>query len=225
MVAMTDGERDDHGDVRVLPRIVPAAPGKPVRPEAAASRVASLALAQDPQSWSLEEARLVVNRYQGLASRWDTDRGWYRPIPLADALARGGPFPSGPCVEVGCGTGLLTPLLTATWPETVCVDITMAMLRRAQGATRLRADAARLPLADGIASAVVLADAPLFAGEVVRVLTATGVVLWCNALGTDAPHHVPISVVVTALRRACGGQRWTATTAEAGWGLWAVLRR
>jgi SAM-dependent methyltransferase len=224
-MALTGGDRDDDVDIRVLSRMMSAAPGKPVRPEAAASRAASLALAQDPQTWSLEEARLVIDRYQGLAPGWDSDRGWYRPIPLVDALARGGPFPSGPCVEVGCGTGLLTPMLTATWPGTVCVDITMAMLRRAQGATRVLADAARLPLADGIASAVVLADAPLFAGEVVRVLTGTGVVVWCNALGTDAPHHVPIPVVITALRRASAGQRWTATTADAGWGLWAVLRR
>jgi hypothetical protein len=66
---------------------------------------------------------------------------------------------------------------------------------------------------------------PLFAGEVVRVLAADGVVVWSNALGVDAPHHVPIETVRSALERVSGGARWSAVTAHAGWGLWAVLRR
>jgi hypothetical protein len=56
------------------------------------------------------------------------------------------------------------------------------------------------------------------------MLAADGVVVWSNALGIDAPHHVPVAAVLAALRRA-SGTAWTAVTAEAGWGLWAVLRR
>lgn len=33
-----------------------------------------------------------------------------------------------------------------------------------------------------------LADVPLFTAEVLRVLVPDGVVVWPNALGTDAPH-------------------------------------
>jgi hypothetical protein len=48
--------------------------------------------------------------------------------------------------------------------------------------------------------------------------------VWSNALGTDAPHHVPLDVVRTTLD-AASDRPFTALTAAAGWGLWAVLRR
>ncbi|MGH3878861.1 MAG: class I SAM-dependent methyltransferase [Actinophytocola sp.] len=214
--------------IRTLPRVVPAAPGKPVRPEAVASQRRSREIAEDPGVWSGESAREVVRRYTRLAPEWDGERGGYRPVPLADALDRGGPFPAGLCVEVGAGTGLLTPHLAAVWPRVVSLDLTPEMMRRSRAPWRLIADASRLPLPDGAARAVVLADVPLFAAEVVRVLAPGGVVVWSNALGTDAPHHVPVDTVRTALDDAAlddaGGRRFAALTAEAGWGLWAVLR-
>ena len=215
---------DHHPVISTLHRVVPAAPGKPTRHETAASQLASRTIAEDPSTWSVERARETVHRYTRLAETWDGERGSYRPLPLSDALARGGPFPAGLCVEVGCGTGLLTPLLTAVWPRTVSLDLTWAMLARSAAPARVLADASRVPLADGTAAAVVLADVPLFAEQVVRLLTADGVVVWSNALGEQAPGHVPLRIVLSALQRACGTP-WSAVTAEAGWGLWAVLRR
>jgi SAM-dependent methyltransferase len=144
---------------------------------------------------------------------------------MRDALARGGPFPTGLCLELGAGTGLLTPLLNEPWPRVVSLDLTPEMLRRSTAPWRIQADAAKLPFADDMAAAVVLADVPLFAGEVVRVLAPGGVIIWSNALGFDAPHHVPIDVVRSAIQRADHDRGWNAVTAEAGWGLWAVLRR
>ncbi|GAA5200145.1 hypothetical protein GCM10023322_77380 [Rugosimonospora acidiphila] len=209
---------------QTLPRVVPAPPGKPIRPEASASQQTSEAIARNPSQWSATAAREVVRRYTELAPHWNDDRGGYRPVPLADALARGG-LPAGRrCVEVGCGTGLLTPLLTEVWSEVVCVDLTPEMLRRSSAPWRLLGDASRLPLAAGFADAVILADVPLFADEVVRVLAPSGAVVWSNALGMDAPHHVPVETVCSALERASGGAPWSAVAAEAGWGLWAVLR-
>jgi SAM-dependent methyltransferase len=210
--------------IRTLPRVVPAAPGKPVRPEAAASQRESRELAEHPDSWSGERARAVVRRYTGLAPVWDGERGGYRPVPLADALDRGGPFPAGPCVEVGAGTGLLTPLLAAVWPDVVSLDLTPEMMRRSTAPWRVVADASRLPLPAGAAAAVVLADVPLFAAEMVRVLAPGGVVVWSNALGTGAPHHVPVDVVGSALHDAAGAP-FSGVSAEAGWGLWTVFRR
>lgn len=210
--------------IRTLPRVVPAAPDKPVRPEAAGAQRESRELAENPGSWSAEAARAVVRRYTGLAPSWDGERGGYRPVPLADALDRGGPFPAGPCVEVGAGTGLLTPLLAAVWPDAVSLDLTPEMMRRSTARWRLIADASRLPLPAGTAAAVVLGDVPLFAAEVVRVLAPDGVVVWSNALGTGAPHHVPVDTVLAALDDAAPTP-FTAVTAEAGWGLWAVFRR
>jgi SAM-dependent methyltransferase len=211
--------------IETLPRVVPAEPGKPVRPEAAAAQRNSREIAENPAVWSGDSAREVVRRYTELASGWDDERGGYRPVPLADALDRGGPLPAGLCVEAGAGTGLLTPLLAAVWPRVVSLDLTPEMIRRSGAAWRLIGDAARLPLPDASASAVVLADVPLFAAEVVRVLAPDGVVVWSNALGTGAPHHVPISTVVGALDAAAGARPFHAVTSEAGWGLWAVLRR
>lgn len=209
--------------IEELPRVVRAAPGKPVRPEAVANQREAQALASDPTRWSQSAAAGVVSRYTRLADEWDGERGAYRPIPLADALARGGPFPAGVCVEVGSGTGLLTPHLAEVWQEVVCVDLTPEMLRRSQARWRIQGDASRLPLPDNSAAAVVLGDAPLFAAEAIRVLRDDGVVVWSNALGVDAPHHVPIATVRDVLNAATPG--WQAVTAEAGWGLWAVLRR
>jgi SAM-dependent methyltransferase len=213
------------GMIRILPRVVPPNPGKPARSGARAAQQASRAIAEDPSVWSTQMARQTVLRYAELAPVWNDERGGYRPVPLADALARGGPLPAGWCVEVGCGTGLLTPLLTEVWPRVVCLDLSWDMLCRSVPRWRVLADAARLPLVGGRAAAVVLADVPLFAGEVVRVLAAGGVVVWSNALGVDAPHHVPVETVLSSLQRASGGARWLAVTADAGWGLWAVLRR
>lgn len=170
-------------------------------------------------------ARDVVRRYTELAAVWEGERGGYRPVPLSDALARGVPLPSGLCLEVGAGTGLLTPLLTAVWPRVVSLDLTVEMLRRSSARWRVLADASKLPVRDGTAAAVVLADAPLFAEEVTRVLAPDGVVVWSNALGVDAPHHVPVATVLAAMERAAPERPWNAVTAEAGWGLWAVFRR
>ncbi|MEV5967445.1 methyltransferase domain-containing protein [Kribbella sp. NPDC051952] len=212
------------GEIRELARAVAADPGKPVRQEARASQRLSLNLATHPSSWSQEQADETVRRYTELAPVWDGERGGYRPVPLADALRRGGPFPAGPCLEVGCGTGLLSGLLAEVWPELISLDLTWAMLTRSSVPRRVLGDASQLPVRAGCAAAVVLADVPLFAGEVVRALAPDGVVVWSNALGEDAPHHVPIPPVLAALEDASGAT-WSAVTSPAGWGLWAVLRR
>jgi SAM-dependent methyltransferase len=211
--------------IRSLDRVVPAQPGKPVRPEAAAVQARSRALAEDPARWSAALAQQTTDEFTRLAPVWDDSRGRYRPIPLRDALERGGPFPAGPAVEVGCGTGLLTAFIAGVWPQVVSLDLTWEMVRRSRARWRLNADAARLPVASGMAAAVVLADVPLFAEEVVRILAQDGVVVWSNALGAESPHHVPVEVVAAALGRATPHVGWDAVTAEAGWGLWAVLRR
>jgi SAM-dependent methyltransferase len=214
-----------HEVIRTLSRVVPAAPGKPLRAGARATQQTSRAIAADASAWTPRLARDAIRQYAELAPLWDGERGGYRPVPLADALYRGGPLPTGTCVEVGCGTGLLTPLLARTWPAVVCVDLSWDMLHRSAAPWRVRADASRLPLSDGLAAAVVLADVPLFAGEVVRILADGGVVVWSNALGEDAPHHVPVATVLSTLERAAGDGSWSAVTAQAGWGLWAVLRK
>jgi SAM-dependent methyltransferase len=215
----------DHRVIDILPRVVAADPDKPVRPEARATQRRSREIAEALAIWSAAMAAETVSRYAELATSWNDERGTYRPVPLRDALDRGGPWPPGRCLEVGAGTGLLTPEITALWPQVVSLDLSPEMLARSRSEWRVRADASRLPIPDRCAAAVVLADVPLFADEVIRVLDDAGVVIWSNALGEDAPHHVPVDVIFDALRKASPDTPWTAVSSEAGWGLWAVFRR
>lgn len=209
--------------IRDLPRVLPAAPGKPLRPEARDTQRFAAALASAPASWTSDDARAMAARFDEMAESWEGERGSYRRTPLEDALARGGPWPRGVCIEVGAGTGLVTRLLLGVWERVACFDLSAGMLRRSSHPWRVRADASSLPVRDGVAAAVVIADAPLFALEVVRVLGPGGVVVWSNALGDGAPFHVPTRTLLEALWRA-SGHDWDAVQSEAGWGSWAVLR-
>lgn len=218
------GAPGDAGRSVVLPRVVPARPGRPARPGATDTQRDALRIARDPCGWDLGRASSTAARFDELSWVWDTERGGYRPAPLADALARGGPWPEGRCIEVGSGTGVLSPLVIAQWPDTVCVDLSMGMLVRAPLGVRVRADAARLPVRRGCACAVVVGDAPLFAPEIVRVLDDHGVVVWVNALGATAPYFVPSDEILVAMERA-DTHRWCSVESEALWGRWVVLRR
>lgn len=210
--------------IRTLPVVVPAPPDRPRRPGAAQTSARSRRLAANPElEWNAAAARDVIATYARLAPVWESERGSYRPVPMRDALARGGPFEPGLCVEVGAGTGVLTPLLREVWPQVLSIDLSPDMLSRSEAPWRVLADAARLPVGAGTA-AVVLGDAPLFAAEVCRVLGPAGCVVWSNALGDAAPHHVPVEEVRAALS-AAAGRPWHAVTSQAGWGRWAVLRR
>jgi SAM-dependent methyltransferase len=195
-----------------------------VRPNAEDTRRLARAVALDPSVWTPQVARSMGERFDQLAPVWDAERASYRPAPLRDALARGGPWPAGSCLEVGSGTGVLTPLLLKVWPNVLCVDLARGMLSRASAGWRIQADAARLPVAKAAVVAVVIGDAPLFALETVRVLRADGVVVWVNALGEEAPFYVQTSTVVDALT-AASGTEWDGVESEAFWGSWAVLRR
>ena len=205
-----------------LPRVVPAPPGKPVRPEAPAGQQRARRLALRPRTWDRREAAGMAADFDAAAAGWESGRGGYRRPPLADALARGGPFPPGVAVEIAAGTGLLTPLIRQVWPEVAAVDLSRQMLARASGA-RVRADASRLPLAAGCAAAVVIGDGPLFAAETARVMAAGAVLVWSNALGTGAPFYLPPELVAGPLEQAAG-RPFDVVHSQAHWGSWMVLR-
>jgi SAM-dependent methyltransferase len=216
--------------IDTLPRVVAAPDGKPVRAGAAEGRARARRLALRPGTWDRDEAAEMTAQFDEAAAGWESDRGGYRRPPLADALARGGPFchgPSGgapgPAVEIASGTGLLTPVIQQVWPEVAALDLSPGMLARARSGARIRADAARLPLADGCAGAVVICDGPLFAAEVTRVLAPGAPLVWSNALGLGAPFYLPTEVLAEALVTA-SGRPWRAVQSEALWGSWAILR-
>lgn len=189
----------------ILPRKWPSPDGKPLPP--AETTEAVRAFARD----------LAAGRRP-----WDTTRATGRDDPLRDALDRGGSFPQGPCLEVGSGTGLFTPLLASLFSQVISVDLSEQMLRQAAGRSplRVRADVGALPVADARIAVVAAIDMLLFPAEIARVLAPDGVLLWINQLGEDGPLYLPAADVAAALPG-----RWRAVEAHAGWGSWAALRR
>jgi hypothetical protein len=202
---------------------VPAPPGKPVRAGAASAQDRARRLALRPGIWTPGEAAGLRAEFDQAATEWNGGRGGYRPPVLADALARGGPFRGSRAVEIASGTGLLTSLVRAVWPEAISVDLSFGMLAQAAGGHRVQADASRLPLADGCADAVILGDGPLFAAEVARVLTDGAPLIVSNALGDGAPFRVPADELIEAMENATS-RPWSALQSEAHWGIWTILR-
>ncbi|MFE5194612.1 class I SAM-dependent DNA methyltransferase [Streptomyces sp. NPDC056601] len=206
-----------------LPRIYPSVDDKPLPSTGTAEvfRVFARDLAAGRRSWDGETARFIADQFDQMAAEWDTTLATGRDEPLRDALERGGPFPGGVCLELGSGTGLFTELLRSEFSRVISVDLSEQMLRQAVGRspTRVRADAAALPLADAQVSVVAAIDMLLFPAEIVRVLAPNGVLLWINQLGEDGPLHLPATDVADALPGD-----WQAVGADAGWGSWAVLR-
>lgn len=207
-----------------LPRRWSSPGGKPLPPTGMAEvfRVFARDLAAGRRVWDAETARFIAGQFDELAGEWDTTRATGRDDPLRDALDRGGPFPDGPCLELGSGTGLFTPLLDSVFPQVISVDLSEQMLRQAAGRSplRIRADAGTLPVVDAQVAIIAAVDMLLFPVETARVLAPDGVVLWINQLGEDGPLYLPAEDVAAALP----GQ-WRAVEAHAGWGSWAALRR
>jgi hypothetical protein len=207
----------------MLPRAVPAPPGKPERAGAPEAQDRARRLALRPGTWTTGEAAGLRAEFDEAAAEWNGDRGGYRPPVLADALRRGGPFGGSLAVEIASGTGLLTPLIRAVWPAVVSADLSFGMLSRANGGHRIQADASRLPLTDGCADAVVLGDGPLFAAEVARILADGAPLIVSNALGDGAPFRVPAEELIEAMTTATS-RPWDALQSEAHWGIWTILR-
>lgn len=113
-----------------------------------------------------------------LADTWRTD-----PIGIGKALDDLLGAGSGTCLEIGCGTGFHAGHVRALGWTPVGVDLSANMLRHAQNRLpAARADAARLPVADGsvpaVISMMVHTDMPAYPAvlhEVRRVLAPGGV--------------------------------------------------
>jgi len=161
-----------------------------------------------------------------LAVRFARFRLGERDVPvrhetLVDALARGGPFPSGWCVEVGSGTGNATAHLRRAVHDVVSVELSPEMLRLSSVKDRqIQADASALPLRRGSAAVVALINMFLFPAEVSRGLADNGVLLWVSTLGEQTPIYLRPTDVLNALPGT-----WDGITSHAGWGTWLTARR
>ena len=209
----------------MLPRTVAAPEGKPVRPEAADNQQLMAEILGDASSWTPELAEFTAQMFDAMAAIWVDERGGYRAAPLIDALDRGCASRVGRCLEIGSGTGVLTPYLQEVWSDVVCVDLSMQMMLRQRMGCQIRADASILPFPDASFGAIVIGDGPLFPKETVRVLSGSGTLIWSNALAQGAPYYQPTADMWDALVRASPESKWSAVESEALWGSWVVFRR
>jgi hypothetical protein len=174
-----------------------------------------------PESWTPERAAKVGELFDSLAPTWKERDGPERHASVLDALDRGGPFPHGPCIEVGSGAGIATPVLADALRDVIALDLSFEMLVLAGSETpRVRADASVLPIRSHAVAVVALINMFLFPAEVDRVLAPDGALLWVSTLGDATPIYLPPADVIRALPGA-----WDGVTADAGWGTWLVARR
>jgi len=205
-----------------LPRLVPERPGRPEWGDTAAPmRDLTRSIAFEPDGWTPKRATEIAQLFDALAAAWPDHDTPERHDAFADALARGGPFPAGLCVEVGSGTGNATADLRTAFQHVVSLDLSRKMLLLASpGGLRIRADSAALPVRSGSAAVVVLINMFLFPAEVDRVVATGGVLVWVSSNGDETPIYLPPADVLRALPGA-----WDGVCAPAGWGTWLTARR
>ena len=205
-----------------LPRVVPEQPGRPVWGDAAREmRELTRAISMNRDAWTPERAAQITSLFDSLASAWRDRDVPARHDALVDALRRGGPFPSGWCVEVGSGTGNATGDLRGAFHDVVSFDLSREMLRRASfDGRQIQSDASALPLRTGSAAVLALINMFLFPGEIARVLAENGVLLWVSTNGEETPIYLPPADVLRALPGT-----WQGITSQAGWGTWLTARR
>jgi len=213
--------------IQHLPRVVieghrSSGTGGPEHPMRIATRRAA---GLDAGGWTGELRNQVVDFFDGIAGEWHTRTSPQRTAVVMDALSRGlgaMDVPTGLAVEVGSGIGTYSSLLAERFATVVAIDLSLAMLKLAPigPAHRVQADGARLPLGDSSAAAVVLINAFLFPGEVERVLSPEGALVWVNSSGEQTPIYLSVDDLVTGLPG-----EWTGTASRAGEGRWCVFRR
>jgi SAM-dependent methyltransferase len=205
-----------------LPRVIPERLGRPEWGDVARPiRDLTRAIATDSGAWTSERAAQITSFFDAQASSWRDRDAPERHEALLDALARGGTFPSGWCVEVGAGTGNATADLQHAFRDVVSLDLSHQMLRLAtvQG-RQVQTDASALPFRTGAAAVVALVNMFLFPAEVTRVLADDGVLLWVSTNGDQTPIYLAPADVLSALPGT-----WEGITSEAGWGTWVTARR
>jgi SAM-dependent methyltransferase len=209
----------------VLIRLEPIGQGSPGRSDVDVARHPMRKVTIDVaegRGWDHERALEVTALFDGLASGWSERVGTEAVAPLLDALDRGHVAARGACLEVGSGTGNVTPVLTTAFDLVVCADLSWEMLRHAPAdlGCRIRADAATLPLRPHSIDVVALVNAFLFPHEVDRILQPGGVVVWVSGLGDRTPIYLPPEQVLESLPGDWGG-----VSSHSGIAEWLVARR
>lgn len=179
-------------------------------------------VAFDRGGWTSERAAKVVKLFDEMAQTWKDKDFDSRSMPLLDALKRGGIVPGGVGIELGCGTGAYSSLLSNQFDSLLCIDISFEMLVRSTSdkGFRVRGDGAMLPVAPGSVDGLFCVNTLLFPDEVDRILTRGGYLVWVSTSGNQTPIYLSPADVSTALGSAFAG-----VSSESGPGTWSVFRR
>jgi 2-polyprenyl-6-hydroxyphenyl methylase/3-demethylubiquinone-9 3-methyltransferase len=150
-------------------------------------------------------SRNDVRQYDDLAAQWWRPGGQFAMLHwLARARAALIPPPSRPAavlVDLGCGGGLLAPYVSGY--RHVGVDLVASALRQAgeHGVSPVRADVARLPLADGCADVVSageilehVTDLSTVVAEACRVLRPGGTLVLDTLADTALARFVAVTL-------------------------------
>jgi SAM-dependent methyltransferase len=204
-----------------LPRVIAEAPGQPdALPIVGEMQALTRSIAFDG-AWTPERKEQIASFFDAMAEGWRDRDAPERHDPVHDALARGGPYPDGWCVEVGSGTGNVTADFQRAFGDVVSLDISLEMLRLAPGTgPQIQSDASQLPLRSASAAVLALVNMFVFPAEIARVLTPDGVLLHVST-GAD---RTPIYLAPADVMQALPGE-WQGITAPAGWGTWLTARR
>lgn len=108
--------------ITTVPRIVPAQPRKPALDKVSELQAFARAVAVDGV-WTTDIARATAGLFDGMAATWNTEHSTNRFDAVHDALVRGQVPVGGRCLEVGSGTGQITPLLADHFEEVISVDL------------------------------------------------------------------------------------------------------
>ncbi len=174
--------------------------------------------------WDRSVRRRIIETFDRLAPQWSEDHVHpTKAAPVHDAIARGGvPTAGARWLEFGSGTGAGGMVLADRVDEFVAIDLSAEMIRNdpAAGIRRIRGDASAAPFRAESFDSLLCINMFLFPAEVDRLLRPDGHLVWVNTLGDQTPIHLSVADVV----RALPGE-WAATTARAGTGFWATVRR
>ncbi len=179
-------------------------------------------VAFESSGWTPERAAKVVKLFDEMAETWRDKDFDSRVLPVMDALERGGIVPGGLGIELGCGTGAYSTLLSKYFDSLLCVDISFEMLFRSSSPDgfRVRGDGSNLPLESGSVDGLFCINTLLFPKEVDRILRKDGYLVWISTSGSQTPIYLSPEDVLAAI-----GREFIGLSSEAGPGTWSVFRR